>query len=63
MEKLIDLNALKRDRKDSGRMRHKASLNSQNNNIIKCFMHQPIVNNFINISHEEPARIKTSVKE
>lgn len=49
MEKLFDYHNYQKDHKESSRSRTKGSLSNQNN-IIKCFMHQPIVNNFINIS-------------
>ncbi len=46
------MNNNKKDQsKDSSRGRPKASMGNQNN-IIKCFMNQPIVNNFISISQD-----------
>ena len=76
MQKLFELNNNslnnKKDQKDSARTRNKASFSGQSgqnppnnqNNVIKCFMHQPIVNNFISISQDQPImKIKTSIKE
>ena len=76
MQKLFELNNNslnnKKDQKDSARTRNKASSSGQSgqnppnnqNNVIKCFMHQPIVNNSISISQDQPImKIKTSIKE
>jgi hypothetical protein len=60
MDRIFDPTNFQKDHKESSRSRARGSISGQNS-IIKCFMHQPIVNNFINIS--EPVRIRTTVKE